>query len=355
MIIGVCLLALCTATAPRQDGAALGTVREFVEAERVRQGIPGLSMALVVEDQLAWSQGFGHADLESGALATGSTRYRIGSVSKPVVGTALMQLVEAGQVDLDADIRQYVPQWPAKHAKITVRHLLTHTSGIRHYNGGEFLSAERYTDLAAPLAVFMEDELLFEPGTQFSYSTYGFNLVANVVESASGLSIAEYMRTRIFEPAWMNDTGLEDLGTVQRGRARWYESADGLVRNAPYVDLSNKYAGGGLTSTVEDLARLHIAYARGKLLAPETIAAMYTNHVMPDGEQHVYGLAWRVRTVELPDGTQAREVSHSGGSIGASTLFQRYPERGLAIAVVANHRADLGTLTRGVLERVLAP
>ena len=337
-----------------QSGAALAKVREFVEAERVRQQVPGLSIALVVDDELVWSQGFGSADLESGALATGSTRYRIGSVSKPIVGTALMQLVEAGKVDLDADIRQYVAEWPAKHAKITVRHLLTHTSGIRHYNDDEFLSTEHYTDLAAPLAVFKDDALLFEPGTKFSYSTYGFNMVANVIEAASGMPISEYMRTRVFEPAWMNDTGLEDQGALQRGRARWYESTNGVVRNAPYVDLSNKYAGGGLTSTVEDLARLHIAYARGKLLAPETIAAMYTNHVMPDGKPHQYGLAWHVRMVELPDGTTAKEVSHSGGSVGANTLFLRYPDRGLAIAVVANHGADLGTLTKGVLERVLS-
>ncbi|MHC5064777.1 MAG: serine hydrolase domain-containing protein [Planctomycetota bacterium] len=353
-------VALLPVTIPAQrtkrlvDGRVLQEVRQFVESERVSQRIPGLSLALVLDDQLVWSEGFGFANLESGLRAKGSTIYRIGSVSKPLVGTALMQLVEEGQVDLEADIRDYVPEWPEKRWDIQVHHLMTHTAGIRHYNGSEFLSMRRYEDLAGPLDIFKDDPLLFEPGTRHSYSTYGFNIVANVVEDASGQPISEYMREKVYEPAWMNNTGLEDHTALQLGRSHWYETdADGNWINAPYVDLSNKYAGGGITSTVEDLARWHIAYARGRLLKPETIEEMYQPRALNDGSLHGYGLAWRVQEVELPDGTKTRLIGHSGGSVGANTLFLRYPDKGMAIAVIANHRAQLRRITSGVMQRVL--
>jgi CubicO group peptidase (beta-lactamase class C family) len=352
VLVTVFLLATAL-PAVAQIESAVDSLRAFVQSELERQNIPGLSIALVLNDQLVWSEGFGFADLETGARTTGSTIYRIGSVSKPVVGTALMQLWEQGKLDLDADIRTYIPQWPEKRWPITVRHLLTHTSGIRHYRGNEFQSATHYDDLVGPLDIFKDDELLFEPGEKFSYSTYAFNLVANIVENVGGLPIEAYMRKHVYAPAWMNSTGLEDWAEIQKGRSRWYERRrDGSFRNAAYVDLSNKYAGGGITATVEDLARLHIAYARGVLLKPETIAAMYTNQKMNDGTVGGYGLSWRVNQFQLPDGMQTRQVHHSGGSVGANTLFWRFPDRGLALAIVANTGANLRSILQGVI-RVL--
>lgn len=331
-----------------QTGAVLDTVRAFLQEQLVRQSVPGFSIAVVVDDELVWSEGFGFADVESGDRATGSTIYRIGSVSKPVVGTALMQLVEKGLVDLDAELQTYVPEFPTKRWPITIRHLMTHTSGIRHYRGNEFQSLEHYDDLVGPLAIFAADTLLFEPGTKYSYSTYGFNLIANVVENASGLHIDEYMSRYVYEPAWMNSTALEDQMEIQSGRAKWYETRDDVWVNAPYADLSNKYAGGGITSTVEDLCRLHIAYARGKLMKKETIELMYTNQPLKDGSDHFYGLSWRVRQVELPGGETVRQVSHSGGSVGANTLFIRYPDHGFAVALIVNHRTNTNRIVTGV-------
>jgi CubicO group peptidase (beta-lactamase class C family) len=333
-----------------QTGVILDELRESMRTQLAEQRIPGFSVAVVAHDQLVWSEGFGFADLESGMRATGSTIYRIGSVSKPVVGTALMQLVEQGKVDLDAELQTYVPEFPRKRWPLTVRHLVTHTSGIRHYLGDEFASMKRYDDLASSIEIFAADPLLFEPGTRYSYSTYGFNLVANVVENVSGMPIEEYMRTHVYEPAWMNSTGLENWTMIQQGRAGWYSTRGGEWINEPYVDLSNKYAGGGITSTVEDLCRLHIAYARGKLLQPRTIEQMYTNQPMADGTPGSYGLSWRVGEMRLPDGTTARTVQHSGGSVGANTLFIRFPDQGFAIAVVANHGANLSRITSGVLD-----
>lgn len=344
-------LILIPRRAEPQPGTLLDSMRAFILTQMESQHIPGLSIAIVVDDQLVWSAGFGFADLEAGSRATGSTIYRIGSVSKPVVGTALMQLVEKGMVDLDAELQTYVAEFPLKKWPITIRHLLTHTSGIRHYRGDEFQSMVRYDDLTGPLEIFAADTLLFEPGTKYSYSTYGFNLIANVVENASSMPIAEYMRQHVYEPAWMNSTGLEDQRTIQYGRAKWYQAnRQGEWVNAPYVDLSNKYAGGGITSTMEDLCRLHIAYARGKMMSPETIDMMYTNQTLNDGSPHSYGLSWRVGEFELPTGEKIRQVSHGSSSVGANTSFIRFPDQGFAIAVIANHRARLNRIVNGIIE-----
>jgi len=347
----VAVLALAPLTSALTQNADLADqLRASVQSHVDTMGTIGLSIALVLDDQLVWSEGFGFADLESGARATGSTIYRIGSVSKPVVGTALMQLYEQGRVDLDADIRTYIPQWPQKPWTITVRHLLTHSSGIRHYRGDEFQSATHYDDLVTPMDTFKDDDLLFEPGTQYSYSTYAFNLVANIVENVGGMPIEEYMRAYVYGPAWMSRTGLEDWSAIQPGRARWYErDRQRRPYNSPYADLSNKYAGGGITSTVEDLARLHIAYQRGRLLRPETIELMYTPQTLADGTSR-YGLSWRVQQVEMPDGSTARLISHSGGSVGARTLFWRFPDLGLALAAVTNDSANHARIFQGVIE-----
>lgn len=333
-----------------QTGVILDELRESMLTQLAEQRIPGFSVAVVAHDQLVWSEGFGFADIESGMRATGSTIYRIGSVSKPVVGTALMQLVEQGKVDLDAELQTYVPEFPRKRWPLTIRHLVTHTSGIRHYLGDEFASMKRYDDLASSIEIFAEDPLLFEPGTRYSYSTYGFNLVANVVENAGGMPMADYMARYVYEPAWMNNTALEDQREIQLGRAKWYETdRSGVWVNAPYADLSNKYAGGGITSTVEDLCRLHIAYASGKMMKPETVERMYTNQTLKDGSPHFYGLSWRVDQYELPDGSLVRRISHGGGSVGANTSFIRFPDQGFAVTVIANHRAQLNRIVSEVI------
>lgn len=335
-------------------------LESFCESELERQKVPGFSLALVFEDQLAWSGGFGLANLETGARAHGRTVYRIGSVSKPLVATALMQLVAEGKVDLDEDVRTYVPEWPERTGAqadwtITVRHLCTHTSGIGHYRGFEFLSSKAYTDLVAPLEIYKDRPLLFEPGTKFRYSTYGFNLVGNVVENVSGKPIDEAMHERIFAPSFMHDTSAEDQRTIQRDRAGFYETdPQGNWRNAMHVDLSNKYAGGGITSTVEDLARFHIALQRDRLLSEGARAEMTTPYVFPDERKHRHGISWRVETRELPDGRFVRVVSHSGGSVGANTLFTRFPDHGFAFAMVCNHGVAFGPILDYVVENATA-
>ncbi len=331
-------LLLAAGSAGAQNGA---TAARFAGADRIAAeartalGSPGLSVAVVVDDTLAWSAGYGLADVENDVPARGDSVYRIASISKTMAATAVMQLVERGQVALDDPIQKYVPAFPRKGEQtITVRHVLTHTSGIRHYKAGEMEHREPYDSIDGAIAIFKDDPLLFTPGGKYSYSSYAFNLLAGLVERASGVSYEAYLSEHIWKPAGMTHTYLEHPQEVVTHRVRQYVKAggNGRVHNAPYADLSIKWAGGGVISTVEDLARYHIALDQGKLLKPETMERMYTPTRLNDGSQSDYGLGWMISR----DAQGHRWVAHSGGATGGSTYLLRDPARKLAVVIFSN-------------------
>ena len=233
-----------------QDSRAL--IFEIME----EAGIPGASVAVGIGGQIVWAEGFGWADVELGVPVTTLTKFRVGSVSKPITAAGLGLLVERGQVDLDAPVQTYVPDFPEKRWPITTRQLGGHTAVIRHYRGAEMMSARRYPTVESGLEIFADDSLLFEPGTEFSYSSYGWNLLSAVMEGASGEDFLTFMRDEVFEPLGLRHTVADHTDSIVTFRTSFYEKrGDGAVINAPYVDNSYKWAGGGFLSTPEDLVR----------------------------------------------------------------------------------------------------
>lgn len=263
------------------------------------------------------------------------------------------KLVEQGRVSLDDPVQKYVPAFPDKIVTVTLRHILTHTSGIRHYKPAENPSQKLFDSIADAIAIFKDDPLLFTPGTKYSYSSYAYNLIAGVIEKASGLTFEAYMQEKVWGPAGMKETRLEHPPEIVPNRARQYlRGGDGPgVVNAPYADLSIKWAGGGIISTVEDLLRFHIALDEGKLVRRETLEQMYTPATLNDGSKIDYALGWRIQT----DQQGRRWISHSGGATGGSTFLLRDPERKLAVAIMCNVESagNLGALARQVADAVL--
>jgi CubicO group peptidase (beta-lactamase class C family) len=270
-------------------------------------GTPGLSAAVAVRGRIAFSAGAGLADLDNDVPATASTVYNIGSISKIHAAIAVMQLVEQGRVSLDDSVRRHVPAFPDKGTPVTLRQVMTHSSGIRHYRDGEFQpfddNVRPFASFGDALALFKDDPLLFRPGAFYSYSSFAVNLLQGVVESASGVGFEEYLRTHVWGPAGLTDTQFDVPERVVRRRARSYVVADGRVRNAPYADVTYKFAGGGMLSTVEDLVRLASAFNRDRLLKRETRTDMLAAQLDPvlvfqaDGpprrETFVQALMWR--------------------------------------------------------------
>jgi serine beta-lactamase-like protein LACTB len=237
-------------------------------------------------------------------------------------------------VSLDDPIQRFVPSFPRKpQGEVLVRHLLTHTSGIRHYRGSEFGLAEYFPSLQRAIAVFRDDPLEFAPGERYLYSTYGFNLLAGVVEAASGRPFGDYLRVNIFAPAGMTATFLERPHEIVQYRARHYLRGPSPMTwlNAPYVDLSVKWAGGGIISSATDLLRFDLALNGGRLLRPDTQDRMYTSGRLTSGAFTGYGLGWMV---SLQGGRLV--VAHSGGAMGGTTYLIREPKARAACVLLAN-------------------
>ncbi len=319
---------------PAPHGGAIQLSRAIVELGMFRTLAPGAQIAVSRAGRTVWSESFGCADVELDVGVASDSRLRIGSVSKPLTAAALGLLVEEGRVDLDLPVQTYVPDFPRKAWPITTRQLAGHLAGIRHYEAGEFEIRDHYDSVHAGLAIFQKDALLFEPGTEFSYSSYGWNLIAAVIEGASGEPFLAFMQRRVFAPAGMTHTAADDPTPILPGRARFYtrDETTGAVVNAAYVDNSYKWAGGGFLSTAEDLVAFGNALLEGRLVKPETLALLWTSQKTKDGKDTDYGIGWTVDR----DSKGRRRVRHSGGAMGGTANLVIYPEERLVVALLVN-------------------
>lgn len=301
--------------------------------EFLARGIPGLAVAVAVDGRLVYAEGFGYADLEERVPAWPTTKFRIGSISKTLTAAALMQLVEQGKLDLDAPVQKYVPSFPDKGAKITPRLLAGHLAGIRHYKGDEFLLSRHYDSVLEGLAIFENDPLVTPPGTAFHYSSYGFDLLSAVIESASGEDFITYMQRHVFTPLGLLDTTEDQNRSVIEQRSRFYDrEKDGTTDNAAYVDNSYKWAGGGFLSTSEDLVRFASALLRPGFLTENSLRLLFTSQKTNSGEETGYGIGWFIRNSQ----SGQRIYEHSGGSVGGTSELMIYPDSRVVVALVTN-------------------
>jgi CubicO group peptidase (beta-lactamase class C family) len=304
-------------------------VQEFLEESKA----PGISVAVGIDHELCFEQGYGRADIENDVPATASTVYRLASISKMLTAVAVMQLVEAGKIDLAAPIQHYVEGFPEKQAPITCELLLKHQSGIRHYRGDEVRSNVAYTRVRDSFDVFQNDKLLFDPGTRYSYTTYGFNVLGAAIEGASGEEYVAYVTGHIAKPAGMQALQPDSPYRIIPHRAAGYRWHGPVLVNDDAVDVSNKIPGGGWCSTAGDLVRFANALCAGKLVSSQTLEQMWTPQKTSTGKQTDSGFGCFIATV---DGQ--RMISHSGGQPKVSTLLVFFPERRVAVALMCNLR-----------------
>ena len=323
------------ATAPHggEWTATIERARFMVDSVRRANNVPGISIAVSVDGEIVWSEGFGFANVESQAPVTPATKFRIGSISKPLTAVGVALLVEEGRLDLDAPVQQYVPAFPEKaKGTITTRLLGGHLAGVRHYAGGEFLSSHRYGSVTEGLEIFQDDTLKTPPGTEYSYSSYGWNLISAVVEGASGEDFLPFIHERVFRVLGMRNTVADYTDSIIIGRTGYYQREDDeVIVNAPYVDNSYKWAGGGFLSTPEDLLTFANALMLDGFLKPETLAWLWTSQEKAGGEETGYGFGFQAGRVSGVQG-----VAHGGGSVGGNSWLGLLPEEGVALAITSN-------------------
>jgi serine beta-lactamase-like protein LACTB, mitochondrial len=330
-------------SAPSPEWAdAVEQGRGVVRAGIAEQNLPGLSVAVGVGGDIVWAEGFGWADLESQTPVTPDTRFRIGTASVALTSAAVGLLLEKERLTLDEVIQTYVPEYPQKEWPVTLRHLMGHVAGVRNDGGDEGpLLAKRCDMTVEGLQGFADRPLLFEPGTRYRFSSYGWILMSAAVEAAANEPFLTFMRKRIFEPLGMADTMADSVTEPIPGRATPYfprYAADpryGLHLMRP-IDYSC-YAGASVfVSTPSDLVRFGMAIDGGRLLQPATVELHQTPQRLVSGEETGYGLGWDLETVEL-GGEPTRWVGHHGTSLGgmlASLMI--FPERGLVVSVTSN-------------------
>jgi CubicO group peptidase (beta-lactamase class C family) len=345
MLAGSALLSVLL-LAPKSPAARAAALLEDLRAS---SGAPSVTGAVACRGEMAFTGAAGLAVLDPPRPATPDTVYNVGSVSKAITAVAVMQQVEAGRVRLDDPIRKWMPSFPDKGAPVTVWNLLTHTSGIRHYRVHDFPGPDweenhrPYASIDEAIAIFKDDPLLFPPGKLWSYTSYGVNLLQGVVEKASGRTFEEDLRTRIFAPAGMTRSSLDVAGRVVADRARGYaKRKDGALVPTPDVDVSYKYASGGMLATAPDLVRLVVAIENGKLLGRDARARLFAPHVPavrhfhedgpPTTHRFQQALLWRI--VHRPGGRTF--VYECGTFNGFNACVLDEPAAHLAAAMALN-------------------
>lgn len=321
-----------------EDAAAEASA--LVESMRDEHGVPGLSVSVVVDGEIVFSSGFGLADLEQGVPASRETLYRLASVSKVVTASSAARLAADGRLDLDADVRDYVPRFPEKPFVVTVRQLCGHLGGVRHYRlqdrlqstpGGSIDTREYVSDNDI-LAIFAGDPLLARPGAAYSYSTFGFTLVGLAIEGATGKDLMEVVGEEVIGPLGLESLRQDRPREIVKHRTRFYDlGRNGALMNSGYLNPAYKVAAGGMIATADDIARFGAAHCGPGYLGETMFAEVFESQVTTDGEVTGTGIGWRIRRV---DGR--RVFQHSGAQQGTRAQLMVWPEEGVSVCVLSN-------------------
>jgi CubicO group peptidase (beta-lactamase class C family) len=337
----------------------LARIDSIVRSTQRAIGAPGVSVAVARNGRVVYSRAFGLADVENTVAATAATEYRIASVSKPITATAVLRLVQDGKLALDSSVRRYVPELGPAFERVTLRDLLRHTSGVRHYrDNAEFVTTRHCDSLQQALAIFANDPLEHAPGEKITYSSWGYVLLGLAIERASGMSYPTYVQRMIFDRADMRSTRLDNLDLIPHRAHGYRRSKPGQLINAPPVDVSCRLPAGGFVSTTEDLLRFVTALDHGRLIDPAASREMMRSQItsgmisrtlagmqVPAGFQPPgMGFGWAVE----PDGDAAY---HGGNQPGFTSMLYHIPAQHLSVVVMVNLDGlgdELTTLARDI-------
>jgi D-alanyl-D-alanine carboxypeptidase len=312
--------------------AAEAAVKPYVDA-----GYFSGAVLVAKDGRPIFRKAFGLADREWNVATTPETKFRLGSITKQFTATAILQLAEQGKLSLDDPISKYYAEAPAAWAPVTIRRLLTHTSGIPSYTAisGFFRQSARTDRTPQEVIELTRDKpLAFTPGEKFAYDNTGYVLLGYVIEKVSGQTYQAYLTDHVFMPLGLKNTGYDVSETILPMRAAGYSLSGAGPRNAAYLSMTVPYAAGSLYSTVDDLLAWDQALHANKPLKASSVAAMFTDY----GFKYGFG-----QFVEVEDGH--RVWNHGGGINGFATVLERLPDDGLTIVVLSNiEQAPVGRI-----------
>jgi len=319
---------------PRAGGMTPNAAVDAVFSRFDRAGSPGCALGILQDGSVAYARGYGLASVEHGVPIGPDTVFDIGSVSKQFTAMSVLLLERDGKLSLDDDIRKYLPEIPDYGRRISIRHLLTHTSGLRDYNDLLELDGhdvrDHTTDGDALDIIVRQRGVNFAPGDEWRYSNTGFFLASVIVKRVSGRSLASFARERIFEPLHMSSTQyLDDTRRIVAHRAEAYDrDAAGFL-----VDMSNwdQTGDGAVQTTVADMAKWAANYDTPVVGDRRIIDAMQTAGRLNNGKPHGYGLGLRIDNYR-----GLRRIEHGGSWAGYRAMLSRFPDQHAAIIILCN-------------------
>lgn len=346
--------AISSAPLRAQDSTVLHSVNRYVESERARQRIPGISVAILRGDRVLLARGYGMANVELGVPASDSTIYQSGSVGKQFTAAAVVMLAEQGRLGLDERITRWLKEGNGVWDGISVRHLLTHTSGMAEYADSTFDYRKDYTE--NQLVRFAASRPLdFPPGDKWNYSNTGYLLLGVLIHRVTGRFYGDVLRDMIFAPLGMKSTRIISEADIVPNRSAGYRLVGNQLKNQEWVSPSlNTTADGALYFSVKDLAKWAVGLNRQRTPSAKVLKEAWTPVRLNDGGVYPYGFGWG-----LSEQRAHPRIGHTGSWQGFTTAIHRYPEFDLTVVVLANlaeaHSGALAQAIAGILEPAVQP
>ncbi len=315
---------------------------------------PAISVAVSSDKGIVWSNAIGYQDAKHKIAVTTDTKFRIGSTSKAVTSLGIGVLLENGNLSLNSTVKDLVPYASHNLKPITLNELASHTSGIRNYGAclcfpvWEYYNNDEYDTVEESIGIFNGDDVLFDPGTDFSYSSYNYTLLSAMIEGASTTNFESFMVKNVFEPLKISDIIFEKESIESPTISKFYDVEGVKTKETFKVNNSNKWAGGGLLATPSSLVTLGKAFLSNDLFTKQTMLSLIQPVPLKNGQvnEQNYAIGWRNDTVNDKLGTniQTQILHHGGTAMGSTSLFILFPEHNLSISIVMNRSGSSSEL-----------
>ena len=302
-------------------------------SEQFKTNETGVTALVARNGQVIYKKAFGMANLELNVSMQAEHVFRIGSITKQFTAVAILQLMEQGKLNLQDEITRFIPDYPTHGYKITVEHLLTHTSGIQSYTGMKDYMERMTLDLEPAQIIdhFKNQPMKFAPGTKWSYSNSGYFLLGYIIEKVTGKTYAEYLEENIFKPVGMTNSFYGSETKLIKNRVGTYSKSDHGFENARPLSMTQPYSAGSIQSTVADLFKWNQALHAYKLVKKENLDKAFTRYKLTDGTETDYGYGWSFGNVQ-----ESPTIEHGGGINGTLTMAIYLPEENVFVAVFSN-------------------
>jgi len=300
--------------------------------EKFNSNTSGAAILITQKGKTIYRKAFGQANLEQGVKMTPGNVFEIGSMTKQFTAVSILMLVEQGKIKLTDEITKFIPDYPTKGHKITVHHLLNHTSGIKSYTRIRKLFSVARNDMKPlELIKFFRDEPMdFNPGEQYKYNNSAYVILGYIIEKTSGISYEEYVQKNIFDTLNMTNSTYASHTKLIKNRAAGYHNRNGY-QNARYISFTLPYAGGSLMSTIDDLNTWQQALTHNKLLKKETLQKAHTNYTLNNGDKINYGYGWNIKTIN-----NTLSLEHGGSIFGFKSMGVYIPSTDVYVVILTN-------------------